>query len=139
MSFDDPLLSSCCGVEFAAYLDEPVVDLIEPFGYARETVVHLSAQISHVFAERVGAGHRGVSEVAQLTTECGDVAVGGAGKHTRGGRILLARTYSLGEVAHLCFQSGDACLKAFRVHEEQPNARRRHALCHQFMHNSGYP
>jgi hypothetical protein len=41
--FDDPLLSGNCGVEFAAYLDEPVVDLLELFVYGDETLGHLFA------------------------------------------------------------------------------------------------
>ena len=93
---DNVLLACGCRVEFAAHLNEPVVDMAEPFVDSGESVIHLGAHISHVFAQGVKTCHAGLAEVAELAMELRDVAVNGAGEDAGRRGILLTCLYSAG-------------------------------------------
>ena len=59
-----------------------------------EAVVDMSAEVDEVLPKGVETCGRGSAEVADFAAELADVAVGGPGEHSSGGRVLFARLYS---------------------------------------------
>jgi hypothetical protein len=107
------------GVEAAANLDKSPIYLGKP-------PVDVCAKVAKVLPKSIETGHGGLTKVADLGTDFRHVAVCGAGEHTGSGGVLLARSYSPIKLAHLGFQSGDACLEVLRLHELEPIADRRY-------------
>ena len=87
--FDDALLSGCGGVQFAEHFGKPAVNLLEPAVNLLETSINVITQINEVLSEGVETRCRGVSEIADLGSDLGDVAVGGTGEHSGRGGVLL--------------------------------------------------
>ena len=111
-----------CGrcVEFAAHLDEPVVDLVEALVELGEALVHLSPQISHVLAQGIEASRSGLAKVAELAADLSDVAISGAGKDAGRGGIVFACPDPSVELMHMRFQRLYASFKAVRLHGQEP-------------------
>ena len=69
---NDLLLPGRRGVEFAAHLREPSVDMIAEVG-------EFIAEVDKVFAKRVEAGGCRLPEIAEVASDRADVSVGGTG------------------------------------------------------------
>lgn len=98
---DDLLLAGGSGVEFAAHLGEPVLYPV--------------AEVGEVLAGRVEAGRGGLAEVPDLAANLANVAVGPAGQHASGCRVLLAVADAISELPDLGFQRGHTRFQVIRL------------------------
>jgi len=73
--------------------------------YLTPEVSYLTPEVSHL-----------TPEATYFATEFADVTVGGAGEHTRRGRVLLACPYPAVQVADLIFESCDAWFEIPGLH-----------------------
>ncbi len=112
---NDLLLSGGCGVEFAAHLDESLVDmLLERPEIALECAeilfecAEVRSEVNEVLPEGIEARRCGLAELAEVIAKSADVAVGGSCEYTSGRSVLLAYLYSPGQVTHLVLKSVDA-------------------------------
>lgn len=79
--FGDPLLTCCGGVQFAAHLSEPSINLLESAINLLEASIDVPTQINEVLSKRIETRGGGVSKIADLGSDLRDVAVGRAGEH----------------------------------------------------------
>ena len=99
---NDLLLSGGRRVEFAAHLREPSVDMI--------------AEVDRVFSKRVEAGCCRLPEIAEVTSDRADVAIGGTGQHSRGSSVALACLHAPGQAAYLMLESRYPRFEIPRLH-----------------------
>lgn len=83
----DPLLARSGCVELPSHFDEPAINLLEPAVNPLEPTIHVVTQIDEVLTESVETRRGGASEVADLGSDLGDVAVGRTGEHPGCGGI----------------------------------------------------
>ena len=74
-------------VELPAHLGEAVVDMITEVG-------EVLPEVDEVLPKGVETSGGGPAEFADFAAELADVAVGGSGEHSSGGRVLPACLYS---------------------------------------------
>ena|ERR1700682_843011 len=74
-------------IELPAHLGEAVVDV-------RTEADEVLPELDEVLPKRVETCGGGSAELTDFAAELADVAVGGSGEHSSGGRVLLACLYS---------------------------------------------
>ena len=111
---NDLLLSGGRGVEFAAHLDESLVDMLLEGAEIRLECAEIllecaevRSEVNEVLSDGIEACRCGLAELAEIVAESADVVVGGSCEYTSGRSVLLAYLYSPGQVTHLAFESGD--------------------------------
>ena len=112
--FDDPLLTCCGGVQFAAHLSEPAINLIEPAINLLEAPIDVATQIDEVLSKSGETRRRGVSKIADLGSDLRDVAVGRTGEQPGRRGVLfgcLEPPLDITEIILIHGQSLPPCLR----------------------------
>lgn len=112
---DDPLLAGCCGVELPSHLGESAINLLE-------TSINVATQVNEVLPESVETCCGGVSEVADLGSYLGDVAVGRAGQYPGCCGVLLSGSKTSIDLVHGRLQSVDPALEIILTHGVETTA-----------------
>ena len=81
-------------VELPAHLGEAVVDMITEVDEVLPEVDEVLPEVDEVLPKGVETSGGGPAEFADFAAELADVAVGGSGEHSSGGRVLPACLYS---------------------------------------------
>lgn len=94
--FHDALLAGRGGVQPAPHLDEAAInlleaaiDLLEVSINLLEALINVIPQVDEILTEGVETGGGRVSKVTDLGPNLSDVAVGGTGEDSGGGRVLF--------------------------------------------------
>jgi hypothetical protein len=98
---NDLLLSSGRGIELAAHLGKPLVDMVTE-------VTEVMSEVDEVLSKSVETPRRGLAELAELAAELADITVGGTCEDTSGRGVLLTCPHPPRQVVHPAFKRGDA-------------------------------